>query len=175
VDRADEYDSVEEFLHQMAGQLVELNYELKKYREKINKKISGQDIILIELRGDRPHFLIETNKWEEEIGLAGDGMHDFKHITARHANQDADGDWPVSPGTERERPEDQFPKHWGPEKIKDLIRITVREGSIGKNKGELVYPDSESDNTEFDDYHFDKVALFRNTSTGIIHSFYPKI
>lgn len=124
--------------------------------------------MLIEHReGDRPHYVIETHKWQEEIGLAGDGMFDLKHIAARHGHPDSDG-WPVSPGSEYEEDRDLFPKEWDVEKIKELIRRTIRDGEIGRNSGELVYPDPE-----FDKYQFDQVGLRRKPKNGLVQSFYP--
>jgi hypothetical protein len=170
VDRADEYDSIEEFLKHVSGQIFGLNHRLETIKNKINERISGEDIILIEHReGDGPHYLIETNKWREEIGLVDSGMHDFKHITARHGHPNSDADWPVSPGSKRDTEEDSFPEDWGDEKLKEIIRRTIRDGTIGDNAGELVYSDPE-----FDELSFDEVVLRRNTDLKIIQSFFPK-
>ncbi|AWB28577.1 hypothetical protein HARCEL1_00780 [Halococcoides cellulosivorans] len=113
--------------------------------------------------------MLQTNKWASDIDLTGDGMHDFKHVVARHAHPDADGDWPVQPGSEIEQfPEEAFPKEVGPGELKDAIEITVRRGNVGDDAGELVYSGSSLDR-----FGVDEITIRRNPKTGVIQTVYP--
>jgi len=112
---------------------------------------------------------LNTNKWGENIELTGDGMSDFKHISARHGHPDAKGDWPVRPGTETESIEyEAFPASMTPEDIKSIIELTVSQGRIGGNSGELIY-----DGAELDSYGINRVHIRRNPKSGEIQTAFP--
>ncbi|MEZ3114641.1 DUF4157 domain-containing protein [Halobaculum sp. MBLA0147] len=171
VERVDEVESVEALLSQLTGQLAGLNHELER-RQKIDERIGGGDICFVGYGGPsgQPHFLLQTDKWTEGIGLHGDGMPDLKHVAARHAHPDSEGQWPVEPGVESNDDEELFPHNWGRDEVLNVVRVIVEEGDVGINPGELVYR-----GPEIDPCSFDAIALVRNTDTGIVRTVYPKV
>ena len=171
IKNTEDFDSIEAYISQLTGQIKGLNHKLHK-KGKIRKTtdISMEDIEIIEHReGERPHYLLNTNKWSAEMELTGTGMHDFKHITARHGHPDSTDKWPVSPGNEQRSTKEAFPVEWGPQKIKQIIQLTIKQGQKGDDSGELVYQ-----GPKIAQYDFDEVVVRRNSSTGVIQTVFPR-
>ncbi|ADQ67734.1 hypothetical protein [Halogeometricum borinquense] len=144
-----------------------MNHKLsRKGKLKSGAEIGLEDIEIISHRdGDRPHYVLDSDKWDEDIDLTGDSMHDFKHIVARHGHPAAGGDWPISPGTAMESVEEAFPETMGPADIKQVIETAIEEGEVGGNSGELVY-----DGHKLDKYDISQIHVRRNSDSGIVQT-----
>ena len=154
---------------QLDSQLKGLNHQLsRKGKLKHGAEIKFEDVDRIAYHSGRPQYIIQSNKWGDSVDLVGDGMHDFKHIVARHANPKSanDYDWPVTPGSDLA--ESVFPKSMGPQEIKDVIEIGIRNGNTGSNSGKIVYSGSE-----LSEYAISEIIIRRNPDTGVIQTAYP--
>jgi len=171
-----EFTNPRQLARQLGGQLIQLNRKLSdKNKLQPGARIGFEDIERVVYPeqvledSSRVGYLLQTNKWADDVSLDGDGMHDFKHIVARHADSSSsdDYDWPVTPGIEADPNDaDLFPASLSPEEIKDVIEITIKHGDFGENSGEFIYS-----GPKLDQYGIQNQVVVRwNSQSGEIQS-----
>jgi len=171
-----EFTNPRQLARQLGGQLIQLNRKLSdKNKLQPGARIGFEDIERVVYPeqvledSSRVGYLLQTNKWADDVSLDGDGMHDFKHIVARHADSSSsdDYDWPVTPRIEADPNDaDLFPASLSPEEIKDVIEITIKHGDFGENSGEFIYS-----GPKLDQYGIQNQVVVRwNSQSGEIQS-----
>ncbi|WP_244509623.1 eCIS core domain-containing protein [Haloferax larsenii] len=137
VQKSDRYPGDEAFEGDLEETLEEINDTWLRQKLEENSDFTVEDVKTAmyapgpdEQLSRELALLLQTDKWE--AGTTFDkGVHDWKHIVARHVHPDASGEWPIDPGSEisTERSATAFPSQMDESTIKSIIENATHGAS----------------------------------------------